>query len=94
MATTCGSAKRLSQWTILDSKPTAISAGKQGDGSEGGTESGTLSGELLISDSRLVKLIEVWPTLGEDVKGEILRLAGYDVDDLTTEGTSAGEVVS
>lgn len=42
-------------------------------------------------------LIEVWPALGEDVKGEILRLAGYDVDDLNdvkTEGTSAGEVVS
>lgn len=52
-------------------------------------------GELLVSDARLVKLIEVWPALADDVKAEILGLAGYDVDDLydvTTEATSAGDV--
>jgi hypothetical protein len=35
-----------------------------------------------------VKLIEVWPALSDDVKGEILRLVSDDVDDLndvTTE---------
>lgn len=58
------------------------SASKHSDLTEGGTESRTLSGELLISDSRLVKLIEVWPALGDEVKAEILRLAGDGVDDL------------
>ena len=51
---------------------------------QGGTESGTLSGELLITDSRLALLIEVWPALSADAKGQILTLAGlrpYDVDD-------------
>ena len=41
-----------------------------------------------FSDSRLVKLIEVWPALSEDVKEKILGLAGHDIDDLndvTTE---------
>lgn len=35
-----------------------------------------------FSDVRLQKLIEVWPTLSDDVKGEIVRLVGNDVDDL------------
>ena len=35
-----------------------------------------------FSDVRLQKLIEVWPTLSVDVKGEIVRLVGNDVDDL------------
>lgn len=44
-----------------------------------------------FSDARLVKLIEVWPALSDDVKGEIVRLAGLlpdglnDVDDLSSE---------
>ena len=41
-----------------------------------------------FSDARLVKLIEVWPALSEDVKEKILGLAGHDIDDLndvTTE---------
>ena len=74
----------VQKWTIQDSNITAVSAGKQSDPAIGGTESGTLSGELLISDARLVKLIEVWPALADDVKGEMLTLAGlrpYDVDD-------------
>ena len=44
-----------------------------------------------FSDARLLKLIEVWPTLSDDVKGEIVRMAGLlpddlnDVDDLSSE---------
>ena len=37
-----------------------------------------------------MKLIEVWPALSEDVKGEILRLAGDDVDDLNDVTTEMG----
>ncbi len=66
----------VQKWTIQDSNITAVSAGKQSDPAIGGTESGTLSAELLISDARLVKLIEVWPALADDVKGEMLTLAG------------------
>ena len=39
-------------------------------------------------DSRLVKLIEVWPALSDDLKGEILTLVGlrpYDFDDVAAE---------
>ena len=78
------------EWTIQDSNITAVSAGKQSDPAIRGTESGTLSGELLISDARLVKLIEVWPALADDVKGEMLALAGLrpdDVDDFKNLGT-------
>ena len=35
-----------------------------------------------FSDARLVKMVEVWSSLSEEVKGEILRLVGDDVDDL------------
>jgi hypothetical protein len=48
-----------------------------------------------LSDSRLAKLIEVWPALAADVKAEILRLTGFDFDDfndvtatLTRKGVS------
>ncbi|MFM9959683.1 MAG: hypothetical protein ACKV2Q_00455 [Planctomycetaceae bacterium] len=52
----------------------------------------------VVSDPRLARLIEVWPALDDDVKGEILTLAGlrpYDVDDfndVASEAASAGEV--
>ena len=38
----------------------------------------------VVSDPWLARLIEVWPALADDVKGELLTLAGlrpYDVDD-------------
>ena len=50
-----------------------------------------------LSDSRLVKLIEVWPALSDDVKAEILTLAGLrpdDVDDVTSDTASVGESLS
>jgi hypothetical protein len=43
-----------------------------------------------LSDSRLDKLIELWPALANDVKAKILTIAGLDVhdfDDVTTEPT-------
>ena len=46
------------------------------------------------SAKRRRMLIEVWPALADDVKGEILRLAGYDFNDVMTEAASAGEAVS
>lgn len=45
--------------------------------------SGDADSDALL-DSRLARLIEVWPALADDVRSEILRLAGlrsYDVDD-------------
>ncbi len=56
---------------------------------EGDAESDAV---CVVSDSRLVRLIEVWPALGDDVKSEILRLAGYD--DVTTDAASGGNGVS
>ena len=35
-----------------------------------------------LSDSLLVRLIEIWPTLPDDLKGEIARLAGLQGDDV------------
>jgi hypothetical protein len=38
----------------------------------------------VVSDPWLARLIEVWPALADDVKGEMLTLAGlkpHDVDD-------------
>ncbi len=61
------------------------SAGNRGVDEESGAHSGARG------DSRLVKLIEVWPALADDLKTEMLTLAGlrpYDVDDfndVTTE---------
>ncbi len=62
--------------TGFDSPPD--SAGNVGCRNKSGAHSGARG------DSRLVKLIEVWSTLSDDVKGEMLALAGlrpYDVDD-------------
>ena len=55
------------------------SAGNRGVDEKSGAHSGARG------DSRLVKLIEVWPGLADDLKTEILTLAGlrpYDVNDL------------
>ena len=38
-------------------------------------------------DVRLARLIEVWTALADDLKDEILRLAGYDPTTLTTSTT-------
>ena len=55
--------------------------GKSQVAGQGDSQSDSLGG---VSDSRLARLIEVWPALADDVKGEMLTLAGlrpYDVDD-------------
>ncbi len=60
--------------------------GKTANALEGDAESDAV---CVVSDSRLARLNEVWPTLSDDVKGEIARLAGLrpddlnDIDDLT-----------
>ena len=47
----------------------------------------------VVSDPRLARLIEVWPALADDVKGEMLTLAGLrpddvdDFNDVTAEAT-------
>lgn len=48
--------------------------GKQGD-----SRSDSLG---VVSDPRLAWLIDVWPALAEDVKGEMLMLAGLRPDDV------------
>lgn len=56
-------------------------AGNSTVGNQGDAESDAV---CVVSDPRLARLIEVWPALAEDVKGEMLTLAGlrpYDVDD-------------
>ncbi len=61
-------------------------------GRQGDSQSDSLGG---VSDPWLARLIEVWPALAEDVKGEMRTLAGlrpYDINDLTT--TWAGKSVS
>lgn len=58
-------------------------------GRQGDSQSDSLGG---VSDPWLARLIEVWPALAEDVKGEMLTLAGlrpYGVDDFN--GVSVGE---
>jgi len=58
------------------------SAGKSLVDRQGDAES---DADCVVSDPWLARLIEVWPTLAEDVKGEMLTLAGLrpkDVDDL------------
>ncbi|GDY09897.1 hypothetical protein LBMAG52_33830 [Planctomycetia bacterium] len=47
---------------------------------QGDSQSDSLGG---VVDPRLALLIEVWPGLDDDVKAEIVRLARYDVDDVT-----------
>ena len=52
-----------------------------------------------LGDSRLAKLIEVWPALSDKVKAEILTLAGLrpdDVDDFNDVAPAAarGDVAS
>ena len=47
---------------------------------QGDSQSDSLGG---VVDPRLALLIEVWPVLDDDVKAEIVRLASYDVDDVT-----------
>ncbi len=39
-----------------------------------GPKSGPLLAEIALSDARLMKLIEAWPTLPDEVKDEILSL--------------------
>ncbi len=63
------------------------SPGKSQVAGQGDSQSDSLGG---VVDSRLALLIEVWPALGDDVKGEMLTLAGlrpYDVDDFNDVGT-------
>ena len=55
------------------------STGKSQFAGQGDSQSDSLGG---IVDSRLARLIEVWPALDDDVKAEIVRLARYDVDDV------------
>lgn len=53
-------------------------------GRQGDSQSDSLGG---VSDPRLARLIDVWPALAEDVKREMLTLAGLrpdDVDDFNT----------
>ncbi|MFM9961557.1 MAG: hypothetical protein ACKV2Q_10060 [Planctomycetaceae bacterium] len=59
---------------------------------QGDSQSDSLGG---VSDSRLARLIEVWPALADDVKGEMLTLAGlrpYDVDDFNDVRTDVAPV--
>ncbi len=61
---------------------------------EGDAESDAV---CVVTDPRLARLIEVWPALADDVKGEMLTLAGLrpddvdDFNDVTTGMASAGE---
>jgi hypothetical protein len=72
---------------------TLDSAGNVGVGEKSGAHSGARGDADAIladrNDPRLLWLNDAWPALGEDVKGEILRLAGYDVDDLDDVTTDA-----
>ncbi len=67
-------------------------AGNSTAGNQGDAESDAVYG---VSDPRLARLIEVWPALAEDVKGEMLTLAGLrpdDVDDFNNLGTGVTTV--
>ena len=64
------------------------SAGKSQVAEQGDAESDAV---CVVSDPRLARLIEVWPALADDVKGEMLTLAGlrpYDVDDVNDVTTA------
>lgn len=68
------------------------SAGKSTIDDQGDAESDAV---CVVSDSRLARLIEVWPALAEDVKGEMLTLAGLrpdDVDDFNDVRTDVAPV--
>lgn len=62
------------------------SAGNVGVGGEGGAHSGARGDADAIladqDDPRLMALIAAWPTLADDAKAEILRLAGRRSDDV------------
>ncbi len=58
------------------------SSGKSTVDEQGDAESDAV---CVVSDPRLARLIEVWPALADDVKGEMLRLAGCCVDDLKND---------
>ena len=65
------------------------SAGKSSGDGQGDAESDAV---CVVSDPWLARLIEVWPALADDVKGEMLTLAGlrpYDVDDFNDVGAAA-----
>jgi hypothetical protein len=55
---------------------TALALSKTPISSERGTESGTLNGENTPIDPNLARLIEVWPTLSDEARADILRLGG------------------
>ena len=68
------------------------SAGKPHVDRQGDAESDAV---CVVSDSRLARLIEVWPGLAEDLKGEMLTLAGlrpYDVDDFNDVTAEADQI--
>ena len=47
---------------------------------EGGAESGALSDDLLIIPPDLARLVELWDSLPDTVKGDILTLAESSAD--------------
>jgi len=55
------------------------SAGKSRFAGQGDAESDAVS---VFSDPGLARLIEAWAGLPDDVKGRILALAGYDINDI------------
>ncbi|MFM9960583.1 MAG: tyrosine-type recombinase/integrase [Planctomycetaceae bacterium] len=56
---------------------------------EGDSQSDSLVG---VSDPRLALLIEVWPTLTDDVQADILKLAGLPPDDFNDVTATPAEV--
>ncbi len=68
------------------------SAGNSRADDQGDSQSDSL---VVVSDPRLARLIEVWPALADDVKGEMLTLAGlrsYDVDDFNDVGAGVAPI--
>ena len=68
------------------------SPGKSQVAGQGDSQSDSLGG---VVDPWLARLIEVWPALADDVKGEMLTLAGlrpYDVDDFNDVRTDVAPV--
>ena len=74
-------------------EPDGDSMGKAGVRNESGAKSGARGDANAIladqDDPRLLRLIEAWPTLSDDVRDSLVRLAGLrpddlnDIDDLT-----------
>ncbi len=78
---------RLERHAQRDSTPPHETTGNVGGDEKRGAHSGARG------DSRLVKLIEVWPALTDDLKTDILTLAGlrpYDFDDVTETTDAEG----